>query len=225
MFSIHTAHSDRVVLTGVLMWGNVELELLKFSADKASWGVLSAVVIKNAFLHIVRDDFAADFRMQGSKVVVRFVFGGGKKLKTKQKPCSLFPVLMLLPPRNHVSLAGQCINIYFCSECCCTSVVSLWTTLASLTEKEHITAAWVCSLIHRISWFLALNGASVQVRFCPPVISNRDQRVIILHFGAASTGCWSVRVYSYTEFNEKNAKTITCLKTDTVSRSILRVWT
>lgn len=124
--------------------------------------------------------------------------------KTKQKPCSLFPVLMLIPQRHHVSLAGQCINIYFCSECCCTSVVSLWTTLASLTDKEHITAAWVSSLIHRISWFLALNGASVQVRFCPPVISNGDQRVIILHFGAASNGCWSVRVYSYTELKKQN---------------------
>lgn len=77
-------------------------------------------------------------------------------LKAKQKPfsSSLFPLLhTFFPVRDHISLAGQCINIYFCSKCCCTSVVSLWTTLASLTEKEPKTAAWVSSLIHIIGWW------------------------------------------------------------------------
>jgi len=130
------------------------------------------------FLHIVMGDFAADFRMLQqsfgcffSMVPVRYPesseerswgvvcsseLGGEKTLKAKQKPCSssLFPLLLtFFPDRDHVSLAGQCINIYFCSKCCCTSVVSLWTTLASLTEKEPKTAAWVSSLIHIIGWW------------------------------------------------------------------------
>lgn len=41
-----------------------------------------------------------------------------------------------------VSLAGQCIDIYFCSGCC-TSVVSFWASFASLTKKKPITAARV----------------------------------------------------------------------------------
>lgn len=43
---------------------------------------------------------------------------------------------------DHFSLAGQCIDIYFCSGCC-ISVVSLWTTFSSLTDKKHTLAARV----------------------------------------------------------------------------------
>lgn len=61
---------------------------------------------------------------------------------------------------DHTWLAGQCIDLYFCSGCC-TSVVSLWTTSASLTGSSG-----------RASASRANDGVESErgLRPCPPLL-------------------------------------------------------
>lgn len=142
------------------------------------------------------------------------------KKKKEVKRLFTIPCPSLFPHRNHVSLAGQCINIYFCSECC-TSVVSLWTILTSLSAKER--------QLMSVYW-------STKIRWqCRPYVkprrkldlallwsAMRDWWEIILHFEAASTGCWSVGVKTTREWTNICG----CLRTDTdgISEPCERTW-
>ena len=164
-----------------------------------------------------------------------FVVGGKKKnVKKQQKaPSHLSPLLTFLPHTDHhLSLAGQCIDIYFCSECCCTSVVSLWTTLSpdkktKKTKGKQITAAWVSSLIHTMSWWCQ---PRCEFNFALPVVSDGDRGGNYSTFKEPlRPGTGRVAVSSYID-NKKNKtkektkkKTQRQLDVDTDSRPILTI--